>query len=342
MESGDVEQQYRGDKPVKQRGLVYERKDSHPASSRTWRTLDSGSPRRYLLAIFALLATFALAGCFLFASSIGVNSPTLPERIASPYAKPNRLPLQTSPNSEPEDALGCNDRAAMLKVYMYDLPPEFHYGMLVEDYPKGETWPRNLSAIPPYPGGLYAQHSPEYWLTTDVLTSTFPDRESVCTAHRVADWRLADVIYIPFFASLSYNRYTRAEMRAAQGDRNRELQEKLVAWLRRQPPWQASGGHDHVLVIHHPNSMHVVRERLGSVMFVVADFGRYEPAYANIAKDIVAPYKHVVATFPEDHTSFESRATLLFFQGAIYRKEVRVAPLACNPNVSLPCQCRLT
>lgn len=41
-----------------------------------------------------------------------------------------------------------------------------------------------------------------------------------------------------------------------------------------------------------------------------------------LGKDIVAPYKHIVSNFPDDSTSFENRKTLLFFQGAIKRKEV--------------------
>lgn len=357
MESSDFEQQYRGDRALKQE-MLYERKYSHPTTSRTWRSLDPTpldehcTPRRYMLAIFCLLAIFALTGCFLFADFVGSN-PLPHEEFFTAYnlnGKTARFPLQTpgpieanreadySPSetiaAEPELGVrsppwGCNERAAMLKVYMYDLPPEFHYGMLEEQpYPRDQIWPRNLSAMPPYPGGLYQQHSPEYWLTSDLLTSTFPDRASVCTAYRVDDWRFADVIFIPFFASLSYNRYTRAVVRAAGGDRNRALQEKLVAFLKQQPAWQASGGFDHVLVIHHPNSMHAVLDQLGSVIFVVADFGRYSPEYANIGKDIVAPYKHVVSALPEDLTTFESRKTLLFFQGAIHRKEVSTNAIA--------------
>jgi len=137
----------------------------------------------------------------------------------------------------------------------------------------------------------------------------------------VHDWRLADVIFVPFFASLSYNKFTRSE-RKVGGDKNQELQEKLMGFLRRQPAWVTSGGADHVIVIHHPNSMHVIRDHLRNAMFVVADFGRYDSAVANIGKDVVAPYKHVVQGFPDDTTNFESRRTLLFFQGAIIRKEV--------------------
>ncbi|KAI5054916.1 hypothetical protein GOP47_0030061 [Adiantum capillus-veneris] len=54
---------------------------------------------------------------------------------------------------------------------------------------------------------------------------------------------------------------------------------------------------------------------------LISDFGRYSHQLANVDKDIVAPYKHMVPTFSDDASSFQSRRTLLFFQGAIVRKE---------------------
>jgi len=155
-----------------------------------------------------------------------------------------------------------------------------------------------------------------------------PDRRSACTAYRVADWGSADVIFVPFFASLSYNKHCKSPGRAENsnlkgfGEKDRALQESLMKFLANQPAWQASGGVDHVVVIHHPNSMQVMREELRSVMYVVVDFGRYGAEVANLEKDVVAPYKHIVRDFDGDSTSFESRKTLLFFQGAIKRKEV--------------------
>lgn len=325
--------------------------------SRSFRGLEEQywTPRRYILAIVSSLSIFALTGSFIIACSVS-RSPTYEGRfyVSDPsHPKLQRHPLQNShaasgewgrsgsrsssglQKSLTEDAgvnsrddvgaaLGCNEKAAILKVYMYDLPPEFHYGMLVQSpYPRGQTWPRNVSDIPGYLGGLYQQHSPEYWLTSDLLTSNMADRESMCTAYRVDDWRSADAIFVPFFASLSYNKYTRSEQKLALGgDKNEELQEKLMNFLTRQPAWLASGGFDHVIVIHHPNSMHVMRDQLRNAIFVLADFGRYGSEIANIDKDVVAPYKHVVQPFPDDVTSFKSRKTLLYFQGAIVRKEV--------------------
>ncbi|XP_002988055.2 probable arabinosyltransferase ARAD1 isoform X1 [Selaginella moellendorffii] len=217
---------------------------------------------------------------------------------------------------------GLDDR--VLKVYMYDLPAEFHFGML-DAAISGGSWPRNISSLPRYPGGLYQQHSPEYWLTADLLSSADPSsRKSPCSAVRVADPATADIFFVPFFSSLSYNRYCRTGHRF-QGGRgcveNDRLEKRLVEFLRGQELWRRNGGVDHVIVMHHPNSLMVARSLLKEAMFVVADFGRFSRAVANMRKDIVAPYKHVIPSFARDATTFESRETLLFFQGAIVRKE---------------------
>ncbi|KAG0562452.1 hypothetical protein M758_9G145200 [Ceratodon purpureus] len=223
-------------------------------------------------------------------------------------------------------ARGC-DWNAELKVYMYDLPPEFHYGLIAGyEIEQGQNWPANGSAIPEYPGGLNMQHSPEYWLTSDLLTSNKADRNVACTAFRVDDWRDADLVFVPFFASLSYNRYGKAseERRLTEPlmkDENDELQLKLVEFLHNHPAWQASDGRDHVIVIHHPNSMSRVRDQLRNALYVVSDFGRYDNETANINKDVVAPYMHVIPTYSHDASAFDTRLTLLFFQGAIVRKD---------------------
>jgi hypothetical protein len=58
-------------------------------------------------------------------------------------------------------------------------------------------------------------------------------------------------------------------------------------------------------------------------MFVLADFGRYPVEIANLGKDIIAPYKHVVRTIPSGESAqFDRRPILMHFQGAIYRKDV--------------------
>ncbi|XP_024398479.1 probable arabinosyltransferase ARAD1 [Physcomitrium patens] len=312
--------------------------DDLAAKTKHFRSDDSVWIRKgFVVASVALFCLFLLTG---FLSRTRLTSE--PSNVFKYVEAFNSEVLESGSESEPEEPgsdswelndhleaskqVGCHKDSAKLKVFLYDLPPKFHYGMIPEFTPEeSQIWPRNVSNIPRYPGGLYQQHSPEYWLISDLVTSDMPERSTPCTAFRVKNWQIADVILIPFFASLSYNKYSRPAVRGRKKmDRNQELQVNLLSFLRSQPAWRASNGADHVLIIHHPNAMVYKREQFRSAMFVVADFGRYDAEVANIAKDVVAPYKHIIPNFDDDIdsvSSFNTRTTLLFFQGAIVRKE---------------------
>ncbi|PON57383.1 Exostosin-like [Parasponia andersonii] len=219
--------------------------------------------------------------------------------------------------------MACDPLQAHLRVYMYDLPPEFHFGLLDWKGRGNQTWPniQNPSQIPAYPGGLNLQHSIEYWLTLDLLLSNVPTMFRPCTAIRVKNSSQADVIFVPFFSSLSYNRHSKLH-RKEKVSVNKQLQEKLVQFLMSRDEWKRWGGKNHLIVAHHPNSMLDARRKLGSAMFVLADFGRYPVEIANLEKDIIAPYRHLVATVPSNESaSFSERPTLAYFRGAIYRKD---------------------
>ncbi|TKY55091.1 arabinosyltransferase ARAD1 [Spatholobus suberectus] len=219
--------------------------------------------------------------------------------------------------------MACDPTRALLRVFMYDLPPEFHFGLLGWKGSVNQTWPNvnNPKHIPPYPGGLNLQHSVEYWLTLDLLSSNIAKVFRPCIAIRVQNASQADVIFVPFFSSLSYNRHSKIHGKEKVSV-NKMLQERLVKFLMGREEWKRSGGKDHVIVAHHPNSMLDARRKLGSAMLVLADFGRYPSELANITKDIIAPYSHLVSTIPRTESgSYEERSTLLYFQGAIYRKD---------------------
>ncbi|XP_020219664.1 probable arabinosyltransferase ARAD1 [Cajanus cajan] len=226
-----------------------------------------------------------------------------------------------------EEGVTCKPRHhAVLRVFMYDLPPEFHFGLL-DWKPEGgvnSVWPDIKAKAPHYPGGLNLQHSIEYWLTLDLLASeaeaSSSSSSNANSVMRVGNSSEADVIFVPFFSSLCYNRFSKTGPREKRS-RNKVLQEKLVKYVTSQEEWKRSGGKDHVILAHHPNSMLDARMKLWPGTFILSDFGRYPPNIANVEKDVIAPYKHVVGSYDDDQSSFDSRPTLLYFQGAIYRKD---------------------
>ncbi|CAI8596330.1 unnamed protein product [Vicia faba] len=224
---------------------------------------------------------------------------------------------------EQEINMACDQNRALLKVFMYDLPPEFHFGLLGWKGSVNQTWPDvdNPSRVPRYPGGLNLQHSMEYWLTLDLLASKNAKAGRPCTVIRVQNSSQADIIFVPFFSSLSYNRHSKTQGEG-QVSVNKMLQDRLVRFLRGRKEWKRAGGKNHLIVAHHPNSLLDARRNLASAMLVLADFGRYPVELANIKKDIIAPYKHLVGTIPKaESPSYEERSTLVYFQGAIYRKD---------------------
>ncbi|XP_021866356.1 probable arabinosyltransferase ARAD1 [Spinacia oleracea] len=217
----------------------------------------------------------------------------------------------------------CNPNKALLKVYMYDMPREFHFGLLDWKASPNQIWPNvsDIKHVPRYPGGLNLQHSMEYWLTLDLLSSNVKKIVRPCSVIRVENPSQADFIFVPFFASLSYNRFSKV-LGKEKVSLNRRLQDQLVDFLLSRPEWIKSGGKDHIIVAHHPNSLLYVRKKLGSARFILADFGRYVAKTANLNKDVIAPYQHVVPSISNNNSApFEQRPTLAFFQGAIYRKD---------------------
>lgn len=256
--------------------------------------------------------------------------PTLPsEDLKFQTLKPRESDWKVSDSSEKGMSVGkqvnvvCDPTKALLKVFMYDLPPEFHFGLLGWKGSVNQTWPEvdNPSRVPRYPGGLNLQHSIEYWLTLDLLSSNTKKHGQPCTAVRVRNSSQADIIFVPFFSSLSYNRHSKIQGEG-QVSVNKMLQDRLVIFLKGRKEWKRSGGKNHLIVAHHPNSLLDARSKLASAMLVLADFGRYPVELANIKKDIIAPYRHLVATIPRGESpSYGERSTLVYFQGAIYRKD---------------------
>ncbi|XP_052175411.1 probable arabinosyltransferase ARAD1 [Diospyros lotus] len=219
-----------------------------------------------------------------------------------------------------DNLVTCNPNNMVLKVFMYDLPAEFHFELLDWKSEGKGVWPDIRNEVPHYPGGLNLQHSIDYWLTLDLLSSEFTETTNARSAVRVHNSSEADVIFVPFFSSLSYNRHSRVAQNQKRST-DQLLQEKLVKYVTSQDEWKRSAGKDHIVLAHHPNSLLYARWKLWPATYILSDFGRYPTNIANIDKDVIAPYKHVVKTFVNDSSGFDGRPTLLYFQGAIYRKD---------------------
>lgn len=204
---------------------------------------------------------------------------------------------------------------------MYELPRKYNLGLLQRDNPDQEL-PWTSDVIPPWKMEFEVnnQHSVEYWLMVYLLSGRDRKKGNMA-AVRVKDPEQAEVFFVPFFASLSFNSFGR-NMAAPNAAKDRELQEGVVEMLSNSKWWQKSQGRDHIIVIHHPNAFRYYRDMMNQSMFIVADFGRYNQTVARLKKDIVAPYAHVVPSYNEDNPSdpFSARKTLLFFQGRVRRK----------------------
>lgn len=208
-----------------------------------------------------------------------------------------------------------------LRVYMYDMPRKFNFGMLKPGGDPETPW--RDARVPSWPmrSGLKRQHSVEYWMMLSLLHEEVRKR-SERAAVRVMDPLEADLFFMPFFSSLSFNTHG-VNMLDPETEKDRLLQVEVVQFLQSSRWWQRSGGRDHLLVMHHPNAFRFLREVLNSSIFVVADFGRFPSGVAWLGKDIVAPYNHMVETYANDNATnpFKARTTLLFFRGQTRRKD---------------------
>ncbi|XP_025662146.1 probable arabinosyltransferase ARAD1 [Arachis hypogaea] len=188
----------------------------------------------------------------------------------------------------------CSDAAAIttadfsssaIKVYMYDLPIRFTYGVITtRSASRGGGTPQNLTSLS-YPGH---QHMGEWFLFLDMNR---PESDRIGSpVTRVMDPEEAELVYVPFFSSLSQMVATSQQgdgSEAAYSDE--ETQKALVEWLEgaevlaeewREGP-RVHGGRPQVAVA-------CVDKVKNSVLLVVG-FGRLR---GSLVKDVVVSYPH--------------------------------------------------
>jgi len=145
-----------------------------------------------------------------------------------------------------------------LRVYVADLPRALNYGLLDRYW----SLPAADSRIPassdpdhpaphnhpPYPESpLIKQYSAEYWLLASLHTA------ATAAVRVVADWREADVVFVPFFATLSAEMElgwgTKGAFRKKDGNEDYRRQREVVDRVTAHPAWRRSGGRDHIFVL---------------------------------------------------------------------------------------------
>ncbi|XP_023751811.1 probable arabinosyltransferase ARAD1 isoform X2 [Lactuca sativa] len=201
-----------------------------------------------------------------------------------------------------------------VKVYMYDLPRKFTYGV-IKNYliVRGQLENEDEASLK-YPGN---QHAAEWYLFSDLNN---PKRSGAYVT-RVLDPDSADLFYVPFFSSLSLvANPVRDGPVVVEHYNDVEMQEDLMEWLGKQPYWKRNHGRDHVFICQDPNALHNIVNRVKDAMLLVSDFGRLGHNQASFVKDVILPYSHRITTYKGD-IGVENRKYLMFFMGNRYRKE---------------------
>ncbi|KAG1368730.1 putative arabinosyltransferase ARAD1 [Cocos nucifera] len=233
------------------------------------------------------------------------------------HASPSLPPLLSSSSSSA--AATASARPPIPKIYVYDLPRKFTYGVirsyLLARDPRATQTP---DVALRYPGH---QHSAEWYLFSDLHC---PDRRPDSPVHRVSDPADADLFYVPFFSSLSLVvnpiRPANAEAAPEKVYSDEAMQEELIEWLEGQEYWRRNRGRDHVFVCQDPNALYRVIDRVRNAVLLVSDFGRLRGDQASLVKDVILPYSHRINPYSGD-ISVDGRHSLLFFMGNRYRKE---------------------
>ncbi|XP_010536641.1 PREDICTED: probable arabinosyltransferase ARAD2 [Tarenaya hassleriana] len=208
-------------------------------------------------------------------------------------------------------------RSNRVKVYMYDLPTKFTYGVIEQHAiargggPAGDGDITSLK----YPGH---QHMHEWFLFSDLNR---PENKRVGSpVVGVSDPAEADLFYVPAFSSLSLIVNSGRTAVNGSGYSDKEMQESLMDWLEGQEWWRRNSGRDHVIVAGDPNALNWVVNRVKNAVLLVSDFGRLRPYQGSLVKDVIIPYSHRIDSY-EGELGVKNRNTLLFFMGNRYRKD---------------------
>lgn len=203
------------------------------------------------------------------------------------------------------------------------------------DHPTQKTHSPKPEKYPPYPENpLIKQYSAEYWIMGDLETPS--EKRTRSFAKRVFRESEADVIFVPFFATLSAEMELgngKGSFRKKAGNEDYQRQRQVLDFVKNTEAWKRSGGRDHVFVLTDPVAMWHVRNEIAPAILLVVDFGgwyrqdskssngsspeRIEHTQVSLIKDVIVPYTHLLPRL--DLSQNQRRPDLLYFKGAKHR-----------------------
>ncbi|KAH7435660.1 hypothetical protein KP509_06G074100 [Ceratopteris richardii] len=155
---------------------------------------------------------------------------------------------------------------------------------------------------------------------------------------RVWNSSLADVVFVPFFATLSAElqlHQAKGKFRHTKGNADYSRQVRVLEIVKNSTEWKRSHGRDHVFVLTDPVAMWHVRPEIAPAVLLTVDFGGWYMEDAkemqkhagsldviahrqvSLLKDVIVPYTHLL---PPLHLSEDrQRSILLYFKGARHR-----------------------
>lgn len=153
-----------------------------------------------------------------------------------------------------------------INVFVAELPRSLNYGLLEKywsssspdsripsdpDHPTrkpNSPKPNKYSHYPENP--LIKQYSAEYWILGDLET---PQEKRIGSlAKRVFSESEADVVFVPFFATLSAEMELgngKGSFRKKSGNEDYKRQRQVLDFVKNTKAWKRSNGRDHVFVL---------------------------------------------------------------------------------------------
>ncbi|XP_031247186.1 probable arabinosyltransferase ARAD1 [Pistacia vera] len=234
-----------------------------------------------------------------------------------------------------------------IKVFVADLPRSFNYDLLNQYW--AATSPDSRLPVdpdhqihhdrlkfPPFPENpLIKQYSAEYWIFVDLESPENVRGNSF--AKRVLRLEEADVVFVPFYATLSAEMELGKERssfrKKSVENEDYKRQKEVVEIVKKSEAWRRSGGRDHVFVLTDPVAMWHVRAEIAPAILLVVDFGGWyrldskssngsssemiQHTQVSLLKDVIVPYTHLLPRLRLSEN--KKRRNFLYFKGAKHR-----------------------